>query len=350
MNNKRGLRKEEKALLFLACCLTLGSAYFYKNNKIIQSFFLPNISDSLVVIGKVQSKTGKIQRENAAESGFIEMIGDGTLYDNDTILTSQNSSAVVKLNDDGELNLGPNTMIRLNLDSSKDSNGQYRTYQVEVLNGEVTAQNSGKNEKAKVFLKSKSERVAVGKGQTQTLAAKKEQKPKELPPVAAVKVAEPLPLIVKIQATPTPTATPKPTPRPVVKPKPALKAIVVNKPAPKVKAFPVVTKAVQKPAIQPPETICPQKGLNISISKNIPLQNGKKELLLTWKSVSFDDYYEVQISRDQNFTKIIETRQSQANFHSINYLNPGFYWWRVKVISKQGSSNYSAPFWFRLYP
>ena len=336
MSKKRGLGFGEKLLLLFACGLTLGSLYFYVNNKELQTILLSGTEETQSPIGKLQEKNGTIKRETLNDSGFSEISENAILYNNDTILTSQDSSAVLKLNDDGEFKLSPNTMIRLNLDSTKDQTGIYRTYQIEILNGEVSAQSEPSNEKTKVFLKSKNENIKITKGQVNTLKFKKEiPTPKtEYPDADEVK-------IITI-ATPTPVPSPIPTTTPTAVAKLPPKAFVA-----KAKAN---HNAEVKPLVLPPEPKCPVRGLIISIKNNVPDQNGRKEVFLTWKRQAVENYYEVQIASDKDFRSVVDSHQSQSNFYAFTKLSPGIYWWRLKTMNKIGTSAYSGPTWFQVMP
>jgi hypothetical protein len=348
MNKQRGLSFGEKVLLFFACVLTLGSLYFYINNKSLQSILLETSEEFQPPVGSLKEKTGTIKRESLNDSAFDEISENAILYNNDTIMTSKDGSAILKLNDDGELNLSPNTMVRLNLDSTKDTSGLYKTYQVEILKGEVTAESAPKNEKTKVFLKSKSENIAIVKGQKSSLSAKKDvpvQKiaypdASEIVLVKNIEAPKPTPSVA-LTVAPTPIPVKrivKPTPTPVMPPKSL---------APKIKELP---KVAVKPIVAPPEAKCPVRGLKISISKNIPDQNGRREVFLTWKRQAVEDYYEVQISLDEHFGSLVDSHQSQSNFYSFIKLRPSVYWWRIKTMNKNGSSTFAEPSWFQLLP
>ena len=375
MNNKRGLSFGEKLLLLFACCLTLLCAYLYVNNKQLQSFLLPESDETLTAVGSLKVKTGKIQRETLNDSVFNEIAQNAILYNNDLILTSKESSAVLKLNDDGELNLSPNTMIRLNQESVKDNTGLYKTYKIEVLTGEVFAKSNAKDEKTKVFLKSKSEHVTVSKGQNNSLRFKQEDFNTKLD----TKFDQTLPEKVTFQPMPSPSPTPSPTPLPTPLPSPTkvehpsptptpvdlIKKTKPHKIETKLKELPIRPKpalAAQRkespknvlevlPIVHTPKATSPIKASNLSIIRNLSDKNGKKELFLTWSRDNVQDYYEIQIATDQDFKHIIVKTKSEMNFYYFSQFSVGLYWWRVKSITQTGlSSPYSDAMWFKLIP
>jgi hypothetical protein len=326
--NKRGLGLGEKILLFFACLVALGSAYLFFNNQYIQNLFHVYLDDSLAPIGTLKSKEGKIQRETVNDSGFNDILSKSTLFNNDVIMTGSDGTAIVSLNNEGELKLSPNTMIRLNLEYVKNDSGQLKNYKIEVLNGEVSAEASPKDFKSEILLTSKNKKIRISHGKTVNENIEKNQKkdidyPEYTKPVEKINLAPP----------PTPTPTPIVTPTPL--------------PIQKVKPIPKPVKAVP-PAIPAPQAKCPVNGLQISISKNIPDQNGRKEVLLTWKKSAVEDYYDVQIATDSNFRNIVDSHQSQSNFYSFIKLTPSNYWWRLRARTKGGSSDYSKAQWFRL--
>src|SRR3712207_8598328 len=63
-------------------------------------------------IGRLASSKGTVKRELLGHSEFRRISPQDPLYKMDTLITSEDGSAVVRLDDGSEIELGPKTMVK----------------------------------------------------------------------------------------------------------------------------------------------------------------------------------------------------------------------------------------------
>lgn len=168
-------------------------------------------------VASVENKMGTLRRRTMSESEFTPLELRATLFNGDTLVTGNESSATVLLDDGSRIQLGPNTMIRMAFEYHLSLGGVSRAAAVDVVVGQV----SGESKVQTVTLRSKTEVIALTREAPQRRI--KVEKPKPVPVVPLPPVPTGIPTLKKAEeiaaATPTPTPTPTPTkiPSPTVK-------------------------------------------------------------------------------------------------------------------------------------
>lgn len=136
----------EVVLILLALILLGGALTVYVTGFPLRRYLfgLPEVGRNAPV-GKLTQATGSVKRELSGEAEFKGISAPETLYNEDTIVTGDQTFATVLLNDGSSLDLSPNTMIRLSFADELTFGGITRKAQVDVVSGSVTGQNTDPN-------------------------------------------------------------------------------------------------------------------------------------------------------------------------------------------------------------
>ena len=90
----------------------------------------------------------------------------------------------------------------------------------------------------------------------------------------------------------------------------------------------------------PPILTRPADKASVALEKGKGAETG---VLFAWQKTHFTQRYEIQVSRDEKFTSLLINKVKNENFHFLNSPAPGRYWWRVRSIAKDLSSQFSKP-------
>lgn len=110
----------EILLIGLGCLLLIGSL-----GRLI---FKPTNLDGAVKVGKLGTHQGSVQRQMQNSTEFNRIQKEADLYNHDTVMTSSSGGATLLLDDGATIELGPDTLIKL----------QFETGQIEVFAGVAT--------------------------------------------------------------------------------------------------------------------------------------------------------------------------------------------------------------------
>jgi FecR protein len=227
------LKKWETGLVILAAILFLLSFIAF-----VTDFPLRNYIFNLTTetggekVGEVNSILGSLKRELMGQAEFKVIKKDDAVYQNDTIITGPEGNVTLKLDDGGVIELGPQTMVKLQIESSFNLTGISRTTHIDVVSGQVSGKSAptGKN---KVVIETATESVDLDE---QEISSKKIVKASNAKPIiaaprktstilakAAPQTTAPAKFIEKVEPKKpavVPVMTPRPTPAPVVTPSP----------------------------------------------------------------------------------------------------------------------------------
>lgn len=205
-------------LVFAFLFLGAGVMLIFKN-----PFQMSSQSDAekIAVIKNINQNT---QRKITGTMNWIEASKGDDLFHGDQILTDDNSSATITFNDNSEILIGPQSLIKLEMNNNE--------FKIELTKGKVqfTQVNEEAKTKIKVVEKSTGKVTVVRKAQ-EIKTTRSIPKPKPIvftpPPPRVTKVVEP---VVEVKPEPIPEPVAPPPPPVVEKPKPVKKKPVVVKP------------------------------------------------------------------------------------------------------------------------
>src|SRR4051794_6627996 len=110
-------KKWEIVLLVLALLTFMGTLTIYVSEYPIRKFFVELPEDQQgISIGKVQTLTGSVTRESFNDAEFKPLATRDALFSQDTIVSGAQASVILQLDDGGLIELGPNTMVKLNFE------------------------------------------------------------------------------------------------------------------------------------------------------------------------------------------------------------------------------------------
>lgn len=169
MRSRIQFTKSDVALIALGIFLICSSSYFYFW-EVSPRTYLANFFPSLrpknfnEQVGVLRLAQGTVRRQQAGKTEF-ERIADGApLFNSDTLVTSREAGAVVELSDGGKIELGPDTMIRLQLESKVSLEGITRIATLDLVAGEIKSNTKDKT------------KVRTSKGEVLDLPAQSDQK------------------------------------------------------------------------------------------------------------------------------------------------------------------------------
>jgi hypothetical protein len=74
------------------------------------------------------------------------------------------------------------------------------------------------------------------------------------------------------------------------------------------------------------------------------LEQENDSVLMTWQKTNFTDWYEIQLSTEPDFKKILRQQRQRENFYVFKSPAPGRYFWRVRSSSKDIVSPFSRAY------
>lgn len=188
---KFDFRLWEVALILLAILVVIGAGNLYLKEGYLRGLlFGVHGNEGSVKVGMLKSVAGGIRRQLNSDVEFQTLDVNEPVYNLDTVVTGDESVGIITLDDDSEIELGPNTMVKLEFESGSTLDGITRLAKVKVISGQVT----GKSEKRRILIETGDRVVALP-----TKKAPKAEVAKAPPVVAAV-------------ATPSPTPSAEPLP------------------------------------------------------------------------------------------------------------------------------------------
>jgi hypothetical protein len=206
-------------LLFGALLLTSSTAV-YLSGISLRSYVLGWDDKSVrqPQVGRLAKKVGGIRRQLSNGREFIPLVENTPLFNYDTVVTGPDSSAVIRLDDDSSIELGPNTMIRLAFEKELSLGGVSRAASVEVVSGQVSGQAKSarklvlRTRDRVIPLSQQKETIQIAATPVRGLAKPIAFTPPPMPKAAPAPVAAPKPLA----AAPSPSPSPSPSPTPTV--------------------------------------------------------------------------------------------------------------------------------------
>jgi hypothetical protein len=344
MSKEQKYKKWEVVLFLFSLFFVFGALGVYCSGYYF-SKSLFDFGENENPVGSLVKSSGKIQRESNDDIAFGTITSGAVINNYDTILTGKDGTGLIKLEDGGEIELTPNTMIRIAIENDLGREGLYRTYHVEVFNGKVQAKSNSKH----FILKNKEKFITILKGENKTIESKKIVEkmvesvkkpiivpvpsptfvPSPLPKPKPSPIVSKLPVKVKVVVRPSPSPTPSPSPSPKAQPSPS------PSPSP---SFPFF-KYVEVPDLKyPPDQ-------STFSEKNI-LASSEKRVLLTWVFKKYMEKFEVEISLDKDFKTVIARSMTFGNFYALKQPAKGVYWWRVRGFSQNSQSGFTDKRYF----
>jgi len=150
----------EKVIITISVLLFAISFTIYLTDFPIRKYIFGMTEDNgQTVVGQVHAKSGNLRRQLSGQMEFEPLPSDANLYNMDTVVTGPDSDAKLKFENDGSVELGENTMVRLafqpslavgNISRKSDS-------RLDVVSGKVT----GKAGKQKLVIKSQDKVITL---------------------------------------------------------------------------------------------------------------------------------------------------------------------------------------------
>lgn len=315
------LKRWEIALIVISIFIFISSLSLYVAGFPLRKYIFGIDDDqSRSQIGQIAQKVGTLRRQLGGDLEFKSVGVMTPVFDQDTLVTGEEASASVQLEDGSTLELGPTTMVKLSYESQFSLEGIARAAKVKVLTGKVT----GQAKQRKIIVQTKEKTVAIAKNMRETVStirrlpsvpqAEEPKAPPPPPPPPPVAVAPPQPVpVAQPTLTPTPTPVPQvvatPTPKPSPLP-PAIAKIQFTSP-PNGAKFQVPNGSVvaEKP-IQFEWTVSPPAAkVLIKISKVNRSGDGKTEL-------------------QEVFQDLVQANRGKASFRWVAK-SPGEYQWGI---------------------
>lgn len=173
----------EFILVLFAVLLTTSAGFLYVSDISLRKYLL-GIQEfqNEQRVGYLVEQTGKTRRKQLVSAEFEKLVASTTLYNYDTIVTESNGGALIRLDDGGKIELGENTMVRLEFESRLAIGGIAHQTTVNIVSGEVAGEVSPSSQKStQIILRSKNKQVSLNKEakQKDKIAVKK---PKPIAP------------------------------------------------------------------------------------------------------------------------------------------------------------------------
>lgn len=209
MTTEVKFKKWEVALSALGALLLIGPLLATLLQIPVRKYLFDLSDDSEnPKMGFLYSTTGELKRSSAGNRAFEPISSGATLFQDDLVVTGKETSALIQLDEGGQVEVGPNTMLRLALQPELSLGGVRRYEKLEVVTGTVTA----KAPKRKIIVRAQD--------QVLTLAPKTGQKLQVIPTEGSTKrraiVSKPVEIIPeqlqKLVKPPEPAPLPKPQP------------------------------------------------------------------------------------------------------------------------------------------
>lgn len=137
----------EILLLALFSAIFMASLYVYVTDfPLIRKYvFGMQDSGSATEVGGLTTSSGRVRRQKAGQSEFQNIVQGAVLFNQDTIVTGPEVSAVITLKEGGKIELGPSTMVKLAFDAGLSLGGITRQANVQLVAGAVSGEAQGQN-------------------------------------------------------------------------------------------------------------------------------------------------------------------------------------------------------------
>lgn len=195
----RARRPGEILLVLLALFLAFVGVFGLTQDLGLRRFFFQLTDDTeAVLVGKLAGLAGgsSLRRQRAQDVAFNEIQAATDLYNGDTVVTDNATTAVLEFQDGSRMELAPGSMVQLVFETRYGWDGIQRLWNIQVVLGSVTARSAG----VPMRLTSARETVELKNTVPTTLQATQ-----AVTPVAPAPAPEPAPV-----PTPVPVAAPKP--------------------------------------------------------------------------------------------------------------------------------------------
>ncbi|CAK9253092.1 unnamed protein product [Sphagnum jensenii] len=239
---------------------------------------------------------------------------DEPVFQNDTIITGSEGSVTLKLNDGGVIELGPQTMVKLQIESSFNLTGISRTTHIDVVSGQVSGK-AAPTGKSKVVIETTTESVDLDE---QEISSKKIVKASNANPIIAA---------------------------------PRKSSTIIGKVAPQSAPEKFVEKSA-RPLVMSKKSTAAEKVVHFAWTQRSTLKTEDTDFeirvgLQVWKLNAANQH-----DGHALFTKIFNTHLGERVRQDWNFKDPGEYEWRLTELKpeekdvpankKTGKSNHST--------
>jgi hypothetical protein len=221
------LKPWELTLVVSGGLLFLSSSVFYFSGISLGRLVLGWDDDAVAEpVGRLLRKQGSVRRQGVAQNDFDAVGTDAQLFNFDTLVTGPGAGATIGLDDGGTIDLGPNTMVKLEFERRLELGGIARAPSLQVVTGRVTTRARAR----RVVLHSATETVSVSADDQGSISSFVEP-PKPVLAVLPVPLSSPSP-----SPSPSPSTTPSPEPSPQPSPSPSPRPSPSPSPAPAIRS------------------------------------------------------------------------------------------------------------------
>ncbi len=244
----------EWALLLGAVPLLLGSLFMYVSDFPLLRHYvlgLEQVEPAGSRVGTLESATGKVRRQRAADSEFLSVDSGATLENGDTLVTDSGASASVLLDDGGRIQLSSDTMVQLSFDNKVSIGGIKRQASIQLVTGSV----SGKGRDEAIVVKTVTGKTATLSQSAEQMIREEKVVPRKvevIAPVIPIEVLAPSLPVAEVVREEAPqkvelVAVPSPTPSPTPRPSPRMTAARISEvlPAPGARISPAAEASAQ---------------------------------------------------------------------------------------------------------
>ena len=322
MIRSRDLSKLELVLMSFSALLFFSAFWAYLTQYPLRNFIF-GLKNELVhtEVGKLLKKTGTVRREILGDSEFRTANLNSPLFDDDIIVTDNDSTATLQLNDGSSVELGPNTMLKLTIEDKFTLGGISRVQNVQVVSGKVKS-------------KTKNKGLVVVKSPKKVAPLEKEE-------IESITVGE-TENVTEVETKPVPKAVAKAEPKPVATPTLVAQAPSVVKSAPSPVPLPSVSPTPSAPPSPLPSPIVvpttnvsfqPKKKSAVALAPGSQLP--QKEVTFQWKGIPPETKLEFilkNLTRNKTVAKDYFTASQKQTVRTID--EPGNYEWKLSVDDK----------------
>jgi hypothetical protein len=152
------MRRSEAIIILTAAFLfLLGSILYWSDFPLSQYLFHLRPSNDKTTIGTIKTAQPFVRRESVGELNFNQIQSGASVFDQDFIMTPNDTSARVTFKDGSYIELAPNSLVRLNFENDFSLSGVSHQTNVEVIQGDV----SGESKTQSIILKKGAEKLAL---------------------------------------------------------------------------------------------------------------------------------------------------------------------------------------------
>lgn len=128
----------EIGLIIIALLLLVPSSVLFVTGIPLRQYLLGiQVEESNERVGTLGRASGNIRRKSNSGATFESVSQNAALYNQDTIVTGPDAGAIITLDDGGTIELGPNTMVKLQFENNLSLAGISRSASVDVVAGRV---------------------------------------------------------------------------------------------------------------------------------------------------------------------------------------------------------------------